>query len=62
MTNARLTAGTTSRLATEAVTVPHTRMGTRLIDMPGARMRSSVTTKLMEPTVVETPSNTMPNA
>jgi hypothetical protein len=59
---ARLTAGTASRLPTEAVSVPHTRIGTRLIDMPGARVRNSVTTKLMEPTVVEIPSITMPSA
>ena len=33
---ARLTAGTASRLATEAVSVPQIRIGTRLTDMPGA--------------------------
>ena len=46
--------------AADAVSVPHTRIGTRLIDMPGARMRRKVTMKLIEPTVVEIPSSTMP--
>ena len=59
---ARLPAGTANRLPTDAVRVPQTRIGTRLIDMPGARVRMSVTTKLIEPTVVETPSITMPKA
>ena len=31
-------------------------MGSRLIDMPGARSRSMVTMKLIEPSVVDTPS------
>ena len=47
---------------TDAVSVPQTRIGIRLIDMPGARVRNSVTTKLIEPTVVEMPSNIMPSA
>ena len=59
---ARLTAGTANRLPTEAVSVPQTRIGTRLIDMPGARVRIRVTTKLIEPTVVDRPSSTMPSA
>ena len=59
---ARLTAGTAKMLPTDAVNVPQTRIGTRLIDMPGARVRSSVTMKLIEPTVVEMPSMTMPSA
>ncbi|OIQ68353.1 hypothetical protein GALL_500550 [mine drainage metagenome] len=62
MRKARLTAGTASRLPTEAVSVPHTRIGTRLMDMPGARVRNNVTMKLIEPTVVETPSSIMPSA
>ena len=62
MKNARLTAGTTTRFATLAVSVPHTSMGMRLIDMPGARVLNAVTTKLAAPTVVEMPRNTMPKA
>ena len=45
-----------------AVSVPQIRIGTRLIDMPGARMRRKVTTKLIAPTVVEMPSRIMPSA
>ena len=48
-------AGTASRLPAEAVSVPQTMIGTRLIDMPGARMRKIVTMKLTAPTVVEMP-------
>ena len=62
MKKARLTAGTANRLPTDAVSVPQTRIGSRLIDMPGARVRISVTMKLTEPTVVEMPSRTMPSA
>ena len=61
MAQARLTAGTASRLAADAVNVPHTRMGSRLTDMPGARQRSSVTTKFAEPTTVEMPRNISPS-
>ena len=57
---ARLTAGTTTRFAALAVSVPQTRIGNRLMDMPGARVRSAVTMKLAAPTVVEIPRNTMP--
>ncbi|KGX50627.1 hypothetical protein Y027_5377 [Burkholderia pseudomallei TSV5] len=60
--NARLTAGTANRFANDAVSVPQTMIGSRSIDMPGARMRSSVTTKFAAPTVVETPSRIMPSA
>ncbi len=60
--NARLTAGTAKMLATDAVSVPQIRIGTRLIDMPGARMRRKVTTKFAAPTVVEMPSRIMPSA
>ena len=42
--------------------VPQTRIGTRLIDMPGQRKRRKVTMKLMAPTVVEMPSRIMPAA
>ena len=59
---ARLTAGTTSRFAAEAVDVPQTRIGSRLSDMPGARVRSRVTMKLAEPTVVEMPRKIIPSA
>ena len=62
MKNARLTEGTARRLPTETVVVPQARIGTRLIDMPGARMRMKVTTKFAEPTVVETPKKIMPSA
>ena len=62
MKKARLTAGTAKMLPTDAVSVPQTRIGTRLIDMPGARIRISVTMKLIEPTVVDMPSSTMPSA
>ncbi|MGF6731678.1 hypothetical protein OKW50_003823 [Paraburkholderia youngii] len=60
--NARLTEGTANRLPPDAVSVPHTSTGTRSSDMPGARILSSVTTKFIEPTVVEMPSSTMPSA
>ena len=40
----------------EAVSVPHTMIGSRLIDMPSARILNSVTTKFAAPTVVEMPS------
>ena len=46
----------------DAVSVPQIRIGTRLIDMPGARVRRSVTMKLIAPTVVEMPSKIMPSA
>ena len=62
MKKARLTDGTASKLPPDAVSVPHTSTGTRSIDMPGARMRTSVAMKLTEPTVVEMPSRTMPSA
>ena len=62
MRNAKLTDGTANRLPTEIVSVPHTSTGMRSIDMPAARMRSSVTTKLAAPTVVDTPSKIIPNA
>ena len=54
-TQARLTAGTASRLPTEAVRVPHTRIGMLLMDMPGARESKRRTRKLAAPTVVEIP-------
>ena len=57
---ARLTAGIAKIFAAEAVTVPQTRIGMRLIDMPGARSRRNVTTKLIDPTVVEMPSRIIP--
>ena len=40
--------------------MPQIMIGTRLIDMPGARVRSKVTMKLTAPTVVEMPRKTMP--
>ena len=49
-----------NRLATEAVSVPQTRIGMRLIDMPGARVRISETMKLIAPTVVEMPRKIRP--
>ncbi len=49
-------------LATDAVSVPQIRIGTRLIDMPGARVRRNVTMKLAAPTVVEMPRKIMPRA
>ena len=49
-------------LAALAVSVPQIRIGTRAIVMPGHRMRRKVTTKLIEPTVVEMPSKIMPRA
>ena len=45
----RLTAGTTRILAAEAVSVPQVSIGTRLIDIPGARSLRKVTTKLAAP-------------
>ncbi len=49
-------------LAKEAVSVPQTRIGSRLIDMPGARRRNTVTMKLTAPTVVEMPRKIIPMA
>ena len=54
------TAGMAKMLAALAVRVPQTRIGTRLIDMPGQRIRRKVTTKLIAPTVVEMPRSTIP--
>jgi hypothetical protein len=49
-------------LATDTVSVPQLMMGMRLIDMPGARMRSSVTMKLIAPSVVDMPSRMLASA
>ena len=49
-------------MATDAVNVPQVRIGTRLIDMPGARVRRKVTMKFAAPTVVETPRKIIPRA
>ena len=57
-----LTLGIANRLATETVSVPQMTIGTRLIDIPGARVRKKVTTKLTAPTVVEMPRKIMPRA
>ena len=62
MKNARLTDGTAKRLPTEIVVVLQARIGTRLSDMPGARIRMKVTTKFADPTVVETPRKIIPSA
>ena len=62
MAQARLSAGTASRFAADAVKVPQTRMGNRLTDMPGALHRKSVTMKLAEPTTVEIPRKINPRA
>ena len=42
-------------MPTETVSVPQLMMGSRLMDIPGARMRKSVTMKLIEPRLVEIP-------
>ena len=62
MKQARLSEGTANKFATDAVIVPHTRIGIRLIDIPGARVRSKVTTKLADPTTVEIPRKISPRA
>ena len=55
MKNPRLTEGMAKILATEADDVPQIKIGTRLIDMPGARIRSVVSTKFIAPNVVRQP-------
>ena len=40
--------------------IDHTKIGMRLIDMPGARILNVVTMKLIAPAVVEMPTNTTP--
>jgi hypothetical protein len=49
-------------LPTDTVVVPQITIGRRLIDMPGARVRMTVTTKLAAPTVVEIPRKIIPSA
>ena len=49
-------------MPTETVVVPQTMIGSRLIDMPGARLRITVTTKFAAPTVVEMPKKIIPSA
>ena len=46
----------------DTVSVPQLIIGSRLIDMPGARSRRMVTTKLIEPRVVEMPSRMFASA
>ncbi len=46
----------------DTVLVPQTRIGSRLMDIPGARIRSTVTTKFAAPTVVEMPRKIIPSA
>ena len=62
MIAAALSAGSAKMLATDAVSVPQTMIGSRLSDMPGARVLNSVVTKLIEPTVVETASSSSVSA
>ena len=57
MIAAALSAGSANRLATDAVRVPQTMIGSRLSDMPGARVLNSVVMKLIDPTVVDTASS-----
>ena len=60
--NARLTLGITTRFAALAVSVPQIMIGRRLIDIPGARQRATVTRKLAAPTLVEMPRKIIPSA
>ena len=49
-------------MAKDIASSPQTKMGTRLIDMPGARILRMVTMKLMAPAVVEMATKTRPRA
>ena len=62
MMAAALSAGRNQSWDTDAVKVPHTMIGMRLSDIPGARVLNSVVMKLIEPTVVETASRIRVNA
>ena len=53
---AKVTDGIANSSPTDVVKVPQLMIGRRLIDMPGARSRRMVTTKLIDPSVVEIPS------
>ena len=54
--------GIAKTIEMEVASTAQQNSGIRLIDMPGARVWISVTMKLIEPTVVDTPSNTIPSA
>ena len=53
--------GSANNATREIVAVLQIMIGIRLIDIPGARILSIVTTKLMDPTVVETVRNSSPS-
>jgi len=57
----RLTAGTANRMPMLATSVPQIMIGTRLIDMPGARVRNIVAMKFTAPAVVEMPRKIIPS-
>ena len=55
---ANVTAGTANSTMEAIERIDHTKMGTRLIVIPGARILKAVTMKLTAPTVVEMPTKT----
>jgi hypothetical protein len=59
---ARFSAGSAKSTMKAVATMAHTKIGTRLSDMPGARSFSAVTMKLIAVDVVETPSSKRPRA
>ena len=61
-THAADSEGSANSAMSEMVAVLHAMIGIRLIDIPGARILSIVTTKLIEPTVVEMVMNRIPSA
>src|SRR3954447_6006126 len=58
---ASVTAGTANTTMNENTSIDHTNTGSRFSVMPGARILNVVTMKLIAPTVVEMPTNTMPS-
>src|SRR5690348_5860892 len=61
MKKSRLTAGTANSRPMLETSVPQIMIGTRLMVMPGARVRNAVARKLIAPAVVEMPRNTIPS-
>jgi hypothetical protein len=57
---ARFNAGSAKSTMNAVATIAHTKTGTRLSDMPGARSFSAVTMKLIAVAVVETPRKSRP--
>jgi hypothetical protein len=59
---ATVSAGNANSIENEVVSVPQMKIGSRLIDIPGARSLNRVTMKLIAPTVVETVRKSSPSA